>query len=80
MAEAIAAVWRGDAESDPLNRLVISAGLDREQLAILRAYRKYRQRIGSRFTEGYQNDVLAANSRADGQARALLRGPLRPRA
>jgi glutamate dehydrogenase len=31
-------------------------------VAILRAYRKYRQRIGSRFTEGYQNDVLVANS------------------
>ena len=31
-------------------------------MAILRAYRKYRQRIGSRFTESYQNDVLAANS------------------
>jgi glutamate dehydrogenase len=62
VAEAIAAVYRGDAESDPLNRLVITAGLDRSQVAILRAYRKYRQRIGSRFTEGYQNDVLAANS------------------
>jgi glutamate dehydrogenase len=62
VAEAIAAVYRGDAESDPLNRLVITAGLDRSQVAILRAYRKYRQRLGSRFTEGYQNDVLAANS------------------
>ena len=61
VAEAIAAVYRGDAESDPLNRLVITADLDRHQIAILRAYRKYRQRIGSRFTEGYQNDVLAAN-------------------
>jgi len=61
VAEAIAAVYRGDAESDPLNRLVISADLDRHQIALLRAYRKYRQRIGSRFTEGYQNDVLAAN-------------------
>ena len=30
-------------------------------MAILRAYRSYRQRIGSRFTEGYQNDVIAAN-------------------
>ena len=30
--------------------------------AILRAYRKYRQRVGSRFTESYQNDVLVANS------------------
>ena len=62
VAEAIAAVYNGDAESDPLNRLVITAGLDRSQVSILRAYRKYRQRIGSRFTEGYQNDVLAANS------------------
>ena len=62
VAATIAAVYRGDAESDPLNRLVVTAGLDRDQVAILRAYRKYRQRIGSRFTEGYQNDVLVANS------------------
>ncbi len=61
IAGVIASVYRGDDESDPLNRLVISAGLDRHQVAILRAYRKYRQRIGSRFTEGYQNEVLAAN-------------------
>ncbi|HET9507865.1 MAG TPA: NAD-glutamate dehydrogenase domain-containing protein [Gaiellaceae bacterium] len=62
VADAITAVYRGEDESDPLNRLVITAGLDRGQVAILRAYRKYRQRLGSRFTEGYQNDVLAANS------------------
>ena len=61
VADAIAAVYRGEAESDPLNRLVVNAGLDRRQIAIVRAYRKYRQRIGSRFTEGYQNEVLAAN-------------------
>ena len=41
---------------------MIAAGLDWRQIAILRAYRKYRQRIGSRFTESYQNDVLVANS------------------
>jgi NAD-specific glutamate dehydrogenase len=61
LADLIAAVWRGETESDSLNRLVISAGLDWRRIAILRAYRGYRQRIGSRFTEGYQNDVLAAN-------------------
>ena len=37
------------------------AGLNWRQVNILRAYRMYRQRIGSRFTQGYQNDVLAAN-------------------
>jgi glutamate dehydrogenase len=61
VAQCIAAVWRGEAESDSLNRLIINAGLDWRRVAILRAYRKYRQRIGSRFTESYQNDVIAAN-------------------
>jgi glutamate dehydrogenase len=61
VAELVAAVWRGEAESDSLNRLVITTDLDWRRIAILRAYRSYRQRIGSRFTEGYQNDVIAAN-------------------
>jgi glutamate dehydrogenase len=61
VASCIAAVRRGDAESDSLNRLVLVAGLDWRQVNILRAYRMYRQRIGSRFTQSYQNDVLAVN-------------------
>ncbi len=62
VADCISAVWRGDTESDSLNRLVLAAGLDWRQIEILRAYRKYRQRIGSRFTESYQNDVLVRNA------------------
>src|SRR4051795_4243121 len=58
IADCMAAVRRGDTESDSLNRLIVVAGLDWRQLNVLRAYRKYRQRIGSRFTERYQNDVL----------------------
>jgi glutamate dehydrogenase len=61
VAQCMAAVWRGEAESDSLNRLVITSDLDWRRVGILRAYRSYRQRIGSRFTEGYQNDVIAAN-------------------
>ncbi|MEA2248004.1 MAG: glutamate dehydrogenase, partial [Solirubrobacteraceae bacterium] len=61
IADCIAAVWRGEAESDSLNRLVVTTGLDWRQVAILRAYRKYRQRVGSRFTESYQQDVIALN-------------------
>src|ERR687886_151574 len=61
IADCIAAVWRGDAESDSLNRLVVTTAMDWRQVAILRAYRKYRQRLGSRFTEGYQHEVIAAN-------------------
>ena len=52
---------RAQTESDTLNRLVVLAGLEWRQVEILRAYRMYRQRIGSRFTQAYQNDVLAAN-------------------
>ena len=62
VADCVSAVWRGDTESDSLNRLVLAAGLDWRQIEILRAYRKYRQRIGSRFTESYQNDVLVRNA------------------
>jgi glutamate dehydrogenase len=61
VADCIGAVRRGDAESDTLNKLVLVAGLNWRQVNVLRAYRMYRQRIGSRFTQGYQNDVLAAN-------------------
>src|SRR5215208_6628995 len=62
VADCISAVWRGETESDSLNRLVLAAGLDWRQIEVLRAYRKYRQRIGSRFTESYQNEVLAASA------------------
>jgi glutamate dehydrogenase len=58
----IAAVWQGHAESDSLNRLVVVGGLSWEQVGILRAIRKYRQRISTRFTEAYRNDALAEHA------------------
>ncbi len=61
VAECIAAVWRGETESDSLHRLVIDGGLSWREVAILRAYRKYGQRVAPSFTEAYQNDALAAN-------------------
>ena len=61
IADLIVAVFGGDAESDDLNRLIVTTGLDWRQITVLRALRRYRQRIGSRFTEGYQHEVIAAN-------------------
>jgi glutamate dehydrogenase len=61
LADAISAVWRGEAESDSLNRLVVAAGLDWRQVVVLRAYRKYRQRVNAAFTQAYQNDAFAHN-------------------
>ena len=69
VAEAISAVWRGEAESDSLNRLVINAGLSWRQVAVLRAYRRYRQRVTAAFTEDYQNDAFSHNPHI---ARALV--------
>ncbi len=58
IADAVAAAWRGEVESDPLNALVTRAGVPWEDVAILRAYRRYRQKVSPTFTEAYQNDVL----------------------
>ena len=61
VTEALTAMWLGEAEVDSLNRLVIAADLSWRQVHILRAYRRYRMRVSSRFTEEYRNDALAEN-------------------
>jgi glutamate dehydrogenase len=61
VAATISAVWRGEAESDSLNRLVIFAGLTWREVAITRAYRRYRQRVAPAFTEEYRNNAFAEN-------------------
>ena len=42
-------------------RLIVVGGLTWEEVQILRAYRKYRMRVSTRFTEEYRNDAMAAN-------------------
>ncbi len=77
VADCIAAVWHGQAESDALNRLVISAGLTWHQVAVLRAYRKYRQRVGAQLPIEYQNATFARHPDVSALAGALLRGAVR---
>ena len=59
--DALGAMWRGEAEVDSLNRLVIMGGLTWKQIHVLRAYRTYRMRVSARFTDEYRNDAMAAN-------------------
>ncbi|HET6175055.1 MAG TPA: NAD-glutamate dehydrogenase [Gaiellales bacterium] len=61
LAEAITAIWSGRCESDTLNALVVRAGLRAEDVAILRAYRRYRRVVAPTFTAAYQNDVLGSH-------------------
>jgi glutamate dehydrogenase len=63
VADTVRAVWDGRAESDSLNRLVPAAGLSWRQVAILRAYRQYRQVLGGGFTKRYINDAFVRNSK-----------------
>jgi glutamate dehydrogenase len=46
---------------DSLNRLVVSAGLDWRQVQVLRAYRKYHQRVSPGFAVEYKNAAFAAH-------------------
>ncbi|MGK5500431.1 NAD-glutamate dehydrogenase [Streptomyces sp. URMC 125] len=59
--EAFAAVWRGAAESDGFNALVLSAGLTWRQAMVLRAYAKYLRQAGSPFSQDYMEDTLRHN-------------------
>ena len=51
-------VWRGEAESDGFNRLVLGAGLDWRQIAMLRAYAKYLLQVGVPFSQAYMEETL----------------------
>ena len=56
--EAFARIWRGDAENDGFNRLVLAAGLSWKQVAMLRAYCKYLLQTGVPFSQAYMEATL----------------------
>jgi glutamate dehydrogenase len=59
--EAYARVWRGEAEADGFNRLILQAGLDWRDVAMLRAYAKYLRQTGAAFSQTYMEETLARN-------------------
>ncbi|OAN53074.1 NAD-glutamate dehydrogenase [Magnetospirillum moscoviense] len=59
--EALARIWRGEAESDGFNRLVLTAGLAWRQVVILRAYAKYLRQAGYSLSQANIERALAAN-------------------
>ena len=60
LVDAMLAVWRDQAESDPFNALVLTAGMTWQQVAIIRAYAKYMRQIGSAFSQDYIQQVAQA--------------------
>jgi glutamate dehydrogenase len=67
--EAFTAVWRGAAESDGFNGLVLRGGLSWRQATVLRAYAKYLRQAGSTFSQDYLEECLTSNV---GLARLLV--------
>src|SRR5690606_19440688 len=59
--EAFARVWRGEAESDGFNRLVLSAGLHWRECVLLRAFARYLRQIRVRYSQEYIIDTLNGN-------------------
>jgi glutamate dehydrogenase len=55
-------VLSGKAENDGFNRLVLAAGLDWRQTALVRCYAKYLTQLGIPFSQNYMEDVLAAHA------------------
>jgi len=56
---AFAQVWQGQAESDGFLRLILGAGLDWRQVAMLRGYCKYLLQTGVAFSQAYMEETLA---------------------
>ncbi len=55
-------VLAGTAENDGFNRLILAAGLDWRQTALVRCYAKYLAQLAIPFGQGYMQDVLAAHA------------------
>lgn len=56
--QALSGVWAGELEDDGFNRLVFSAGLDRRDISLLRAYCKYLRQVGITFSQSYMEQTL----------------------
>ncbi len=67
--DAFVAAWRGACEVDRCNALVLRAGLDWRQVAVLRGYLRYLRQARSPYGQHYAEDVLVAHS---GTAAALV--------
>jgi len=59
--ETIKKLWAGALENDGLNRLVLGAGLDWREVAVLRTYTKYLRQAGVSFSQDYMERTLAAH-------------------
>jgi glutamate dehydrogenase len=61
--EAFFGMGAGVIEADPLNRLVLTAGLNAREISVVRAYSRYLNQTGSALSLSYVEQALVANPR-----------------
>jgi glutamate dehydrogenase len=61
VSAAIESALRGEAESDSLNRLLVSSSLTHDELTGMRAYRSYWRLITPAYSIGYIDDALTSH-------------------
>ena len=57
-----AQAWRGEVESDDLNKLVLSTTLDARAITVLRAYTRYFKQLGFAYSQSYIETTLNKNA------------------
>jgi glutamate dehydrogenase len=59
--ELFCQAWRGEVESDDLNRLVLNTSLDARSIAVLRACSRYFKQLGFAYSQNYIEAALNKN-------------------
>ena len=78
IVEAFVGLVRGAVESDGFNRLVVVAGLDARDVAMIRAYAKYLRQIGFAFSQQYIENTLARHPQLAGRLVELFTARFEP--
>jgi glutamate dehydrogenase len=77
---ALTRILGGEAEADGFNRLVIGAGLDWRQVAVLRLYARFLRQAGASFSIAYMEETLARHGAIAGKLAAAFEHKFDPRA
>jgi glutamate dehydrogenase len=76
--EGFLMTWRGMAEDDGFNRLILTAGLTAREAALWRAYAKYLRQVGFTFSQTYIEDTLSKHAQITGLLTLLFHARLDP--
>ena len=76
--ELFVLAWRGEVESDDLNKLVLATDLDARAISVLRAYTRYFKQLGFAFSQTYIEATLNRHSQITQDIVALFNARFDP--